>query len=63
MHRIALDVAFIPPSIDGDVWQYFVGKMDDMVWPGDYELSDCKYATYEEAFEYGLKRGLELIKK
>ena len=63
MHRIVVDVAFVPPSVDGDVWQCFVGKMDDMVWAGDYELSDCKYATYEEAFEYGLKRGLELIKK
>lgn len=63
VHRIVVDVAFVPPSVDGDVWQCFVGKMDDMVWAGDYELSDCKYATYEEAFEYGLKRGLELIKK
>ena len=62
-HRIVVDVTFIPPSTDGNVWQCFVGKMDDMVWAGDYELSDCKYATYEEAFEYGLKRGLELIKK
>lgn len=63
VHRIVVDVAFVPPSVDGDVWQCFVGKMDDMVWAGDYELSNCKYATYEEAFEYGLKRGLELIKK
>lgn len=63
VHRIVLDVAFVPPSVNDDVWQCFVGKMDDMVWAGDYELSDCKYATYEEAFEYGLKRGLELIKK
>ena len=62
VHRIVMDVAFVPPSVNGDVWQCFVGKMDDMVWAGDYELSDCKYATYEEAFEYGLKRGLELIK-
>ena len=61
-HRIVVDVTFIPPSVDGDEWQYFIGEMDDMVWAGDYELSDCKYATYEEAFEYGLKRGLELIK-
>lgn len=63
VHRIVVDVAFVPPSVNGDVWQCFVGKMDDMVWAGDYELSDCKYATYEEAFEYGLKRGLELLKK
>ena len=63
VHRIVVDATFIPPSTDGDVWQCFVGKMDDMVWIGDHEMSDCKYATYEEAFEYGLKRGLELIKK
>ena len=63
VHRIVMDVTFAPPYVNGGVWQYFVGKMDDMVWPGDYELSDCKYETYEEALEYGLKRGLELIKK
>ena len=63
VHRIVVDVAFVPPSVSGDVWQCFVGKMDDMVWAGDYEMSDCKYATYEEAYEYGLKHGLELIKK
>ena len=62
VHRIVMDVLFVPPSVNGDVWRCFVGKMDDMVWVGDYELSGCKYATYEEAFEYGLKRGLELIK-
>ncbi len=63
VHRIAMGVIFVPSSVNGDVWQCFVGKMDDMVWIGDHEMSDCKYATYEEAFEYGLKRGLELIKK
>ena len=63
VHRIAMGVVFVPSSVNGDVWQCFVGKMDDMVWIGDHEMSDCKYATYEEAFEYGLKRGLELIKK
>lgn len=52
-HRIALDVAFIPPSIDGDVWQYFVGKIDDMIWEGEYETGR-KYATYEQAMEAGL---------
>ena len=63
VHRIVVDATFIPPSTDGNAWRYFIGEMDDMVWAGDYELSDCKYATYEEAFEYGLQRGLELIKK
>ena len=61
-HRIALDVAFIPPSVDGDVWQYFVGEMDDMIWEGEYETGR-KYATYEEAFEAGLQEAIKLIKK
>lgn len=63
VHRIVVDVAFIPPSVNGDVWQYFVEEMDKMVWIGDFDPSDRKYATYEEAMEAGLKRGLELIKK
>lgn len=62
-HRIVVDVTFIPPSVNGDVWQYFIGEMDDMVWNGDFEPSDRMYKTYEEALEEGLKRSLELIKK
>ena len=62
-HRIVVDVTFIPPSVNGDVWQYFIGEMDDMVWEGDFDPSDRRYKTYEEALEEGLKRGLELIKK
>lgn len=62
-HRIVVDVTFIPPSVNGDVWQYFIGEMDDMVWKGDFEPSDRRYKTYEEALEEGLKRSLELIKK
>lgn len=61
-HRIALDIAFIPPSVDGDVWQYFVGEMDDMIWKGDYEAGR-RYATYEQAMEAGLQEALKLIKK
>ena len=61
-HRIALDVAFIPPSVDGDVWQYFVGEMDDMIWEGEYETGR-KYATYEHAMEAGLQEAIKLIKK
>ena len=61
-HRIALDVAFIPPSVDGDVWQYFVGEMDDMIWEGEYETG-TKYATYEQAMEAGLQEAIKLIKK
>lgn len=61
-HRIVVDVTFIPPSVNGDVWQYFIGEMDDMVWKGDFEPSDRRYKTYEEALEEGLKRSLELIK-
>ena len=62
-HRIVVDVTFIPPSVDGDEWQYFVGKMDEMVWPGDFEPSDRKYETYEEAMEAGLQEAIKLIKK
>lgn len=63
VHRIVVDATFIPPSTGGDVWQYFIGKMDDMVWKGDFEPSDRRYKTYEEALEEGLKRSLELLKK
>lgn len=61
-HRIALDVAFILPSVDGDVWQYFVGEMDDMIWEGEYETGR-KYGTYEQAMEAGLQEAIKLIKK
>ena len=63
VHRIVVDVTFIPPLFDGVHWQYFIGNMDDMVWEGDFEPSERKYATYEEALEAGLKHCLELIKK
>ena len=63
VHRISVDAVFMAPSTNIDVWQYFIGKMDDMIWPGDFETSERTYATYEEAFEEGLKRSLELIKK
>lgn len=63
VHRIVIDVAFIPPSVNGDVWQYFIGEMDNMVWKGDYEPSGCEYATYEQALEAGLQEAIKLIKK
>ena len=63
VHRIVVDVAYIPPHVGRDVWQYFVGGIDDMVWPGDYEPSDRKYETYEEAMEVGLRKAIKLIKK
>lgn len=62
-HRIVVDATFIPPSTDGNVWQYFIGEMDDMVWKGDFEPSDRKYATYEAALEAGLQEAIKLIKK
>ena len=62
VHRIVVDATFIPPSTDGNAWRYFIGEMDDMVWKGDFEPSDRRYKTYEEALEEGLKRSLELIK-
>ena len=62
-HRIVVDVAYIPPHVGRDVWQYFVGGMEDMVWPGDYEPSDRKYETYEEAMEVGLQEAIKLIKE
>lgn len=63
VHRVAVDASFVPPSVDGDVWKYFVGEMDEMVWPGDYDVSDLKYATYEEALEVGLRKAIKLINK
>lgn len=63
VHRIVVDVAFIPPLFDGVNWQYFIENMDDMLWKGDFEPSDRRYKTYEEALEEGLKRSLERIKK
>ena len=63
VHRIVVDVTFIPPSVDGDVWQYFIGGMDDIVWEGDFKPSEHRYATYEEAMEAGLQNAIKLIEK
>ena len=63
VHRIVVDATFIPPLFDGVNWQYFIGNMDDMVWEGDFEPSERKYATYEAAFEAGLREAIKLIKK
>ena len=63
VHRIVVDTTFIPPLFDGVNWQYFIGNMDDMVWEGDFEPSERKYATYEAAFEAGLQEAIKLIKK
>ena len=62
VHRIVVDVAYIPPHVGRDVWQYFVGEMDDMIWEGKYETGR-KYATYEQAMEAGLQEAIKLIKK
>lgn len=63
VHRIVVDATFIPPLFDGVNWQYFIGNMGDMVWEGDFEPSDRKYSTYEEALESGLQKALKLILK
>lgn len=63
VHRIVVYVAFISPSVNGDVWQYFVEEMDKMVWIRDFDPSVRKYATYEEAMEAGLQEAIKLIKK
>ena len=63
VHRIVVDVTFIPPLFDGVNWQYFIGNMDDMVWEGDFEPSERRYATYEAALEAGLQEAIKLIKK
>ena len=34
-----------------------------MVWEGDFEPSDQKYASYEAALETGLQEAIKLIKK
>ena len=62
-HRILVDAAFMAPSVNIDVWQYFIGKMDDMIWPGNFETSERTYATYEQAMEVGLQEAIKLIKK
>ena len=62
VHRISVDAAFMAPSTNIDVWQYLIGKMDDMIWPGDFETSERTYATYEEAMEAGLQEAIKLIK-
>lgn len=63
VHRISVNAAFMAPSTNIDVWQYFIGKMDDMVCPGDFETSERTYATYEQAMEVGLQEAIKLIKK
>ena len=63
VHRISVDAAFMAPSTNIDVWQYFIGKMDDMIWPGDFETSERTYATYEQALESALQEAIKLIKK
>ena len=63
VYRISVDAAFMAPSTNIDVWQYFIGKMDDMIWPGDFETSERTYATYEEAMEAGLQEAIKLVKK
>ena len=45
------------------IWQYFICNIGNTFEVGVFELSDSKFSTYEEAFEEGLKRSLELIKK
>lgn len=62
VHRLVIDVVFIPPSANEDYWQYFIGEMDDMIWSGDFMCSELKYGTYEQAMEAGLKKALEIIK-
>lgn len=63
VHRIVVDATFIPPLTGGDVWRYFIGNMDDMVWNSDYVPSDEFYRTYEKALEAGLQEAIKLIKK
>ncbi|MBU3813528.1 MAG: hypothetical protein H9791_03345 [Candidatus Bacteroides intestinipullorum] len=63
VHRISVDAEFMAPSTNIDVWKYFIGKMDDMIWPGDFETSERTYAIYEEAMEAGLREAVKLIKK
>ena len=62
VHRIVVDATFIPPSTDGNDWQYFIGNMDDMVWKSDFEPSERKYTTYEAALEEGLQEAIKYIK-
>ncbi len=61
VHRIVVDVFFIPPSAKEDEWKYFICKMDDLVLAGDFVSSKFTYKTYEQAMEAGILFSLKLI--
>lgn len=62
VHGVVVDVTFCPPAQDKN-WRYFIGKIEDMVWEGDYDSSNERYATYEEAMEDALRQALRRIIK
>ena len=47
----------------GEIFEYNGEWYQCVEQPGDYEPSDRKYETYEEAMEVGLQEAIKLIKK
>lgn len=62
VHRVALDIVFLPPSGEEDEWMYYVEYMDNMTWDVNFASPD-KYANFEQAMEAGLQKALEMIKE
>lgn len=62
VHGIIVDVTFCPPKQDKN-WKFFIGEIEDMIWEGDYDSSNERYTTYEEAMEDALRQALRRIIK
>lgn len=62
VHGIIVDVTFCPPKQEKN-YKFFIGEIEDMVWEGDYDSSNERYATYEEAMEGALRQALIRIIK
>ena len=62
VYGIVVDVTFYPPKQEKN-WKFFIGEIENMVWEGDYDSSNERYATYEEAMEDALRQALRRIIK
>ena len=60
VHGIVVDVTFCPPKQEKN-WKFFIGEIENMVWEGDYDSSNERYLTYEEAMEDAIRQALRLI--
>ena len=59
VHHYAICVWF---SKDHEKWFYAHGDMDNMAFDTDYNISEFKFDSYEEAFEAGLQEAIKLIR-